>query len=157
MTQPEPEQNQQDGAEQGQAADPMEPFNDVERAIVDGSEGNLSNNDVLAKIVASPLFFLSTEKIEDQTQNVTPLILKGPEAQPFLALFTHPERVAQQFIDSAPYAVSIPGAEAFKQAGELGVAINPGHPIGLMLNAENVATIQTLLSDEPETEDTPGS
>ncbi|MGO3152773.1 MAG: SseB family protein [Galactobacter sp.] len=137
--------------------DIMTPFNDVERAIVEGSEGKLSNNDVLAKIASSSLFFLSTEKIEDKTQNVMPLILKGPEEQHFLALFTHPERVAQQFIDSAPYAVSIPGAEAFKQAGSLGVAINPGHPIGLMLDASNVSTIQGLLADEPEGQDPAGA
>ncbi|MGO1319345.1 MAG: SseB family protein [Galactobacter sp.] len=137
--------------------DIMTPFNDVERAIVEGSEGKLSNNDVLAKIASSSLFFLSTEKIEDKTQNVMPLILKGPEEKHFLALFTHPERVAQQFIDSAPYAVSIPGAEAFKQAGSLGVTINPGHPIGLMLDASNVATIQGLLADAPEDEGPAGA
>lgn len=133
------------------AEDQLKPFNDLERAIVDGSEGNLSNNDVLSKVVGSSLFFLSTEEIGDETQNVTPLILQGPEQKPFLALFTHPDRVAQQFIDAAPYAVSIPGAEAFKQAGALGVAINPGHPIGLMLDASNVATIQELLA-QPGTE-----
>lgn len=133
--------------------DIMTPYNDVERAIVDGSEGKLTNNDVLAKIVASSLFFLSADQIGDQTQNVTPLILQGPDEQPFLALFTHPQRVAQQFIDSAPNAVSIPGGEAFKQAGSLGVAINPGHPIGLMLDAENVATIQGLLTDSETSDD----
>lgn len=130
-----------------QQPDQTEPFNDLERAIVDGSEGNLANNDVMAKIVSSSLFFLSVEEIGDDTTSVTPLILQGPEQKPFLALFTHPERVAQQFIDAAPYAVSIPGGEAFKQAGSLGITINPGNPIGLLLDAENVSTVQGLLSE----------
>lgn len=125
--------------------DENEPFNDVERAIVDGAEGRSSTNDVLSVIVGSPLFFLTAQEVQDTSQNVQPLILQGPDQQPVLALFTHPARVAPQFIESAPYAVSISGAEAIKQAGEFGVAINPGHPIGLVLDAQNVATVREVL------------
>lgn len=128
--------------------DAEEPFNDVERAIVDGAEGRKSTNEVLSAIVASPLFFLTAQKVEDTSENVQPLILQGPDGVPVLALFTHPERVAQQFIDVAPYAVSISGSEAIKQAGEFGVAVNPGHPIGLVLDAENVATVREVIQGQ---------
>lgn len=127
--------------------DATTPFNDVERAIVDGSEGRLENRDVLSKIVTSSLFFLTTQEPTETSTNVEPLILQGPDEKPVLAIFTHPARVAQQFIDSAPFAVSITGGEAFKQATDVGVAINPGHPIGLVLDAENVATIRGLLAE----------
>lgn len=128
--------------------DPNEPFNDIERAIVAGSNGELENNEVLAKIVTSSLFFLTEEEVTDASKVVQPLVLQNPQGQSVLAIFTHPARVAQQFIDAAPYAVTISGGEALRQAGELGVVINPGHPIGLELDAENVKTIQGLLSEQ---------
>jgi hypothetical protein len=126
--------------------DASSPFNDVERAIVDGAEGRLENNEVLSKIVTSSLFFLTAQEPTEESTNVEPLILQGPDQKPVLAVFTHPARVAQQFVDSAPIAVSITGGEAFKQAAGLGVAINPGHPIGLVLDAANVETIRGLLA-----------
>lgn len=124
-----------------------DPFNDVERAIVDGAEGKLGNNDVLAKIVASSLFFLTSEEVTDNSKVVQPLVLQGPDEKPVLAIFTHPARVAQPFLETAPYAVSINGGEALRQADGLGLAINPGHPIGLVLDAENVKALQTLLKE----------
>lgn len=124
-----------------------DPFNDVERAIVDGAEGKLGNNDVLAKIVASSLFFLTSEEVTDNSKVVQPLVLQGPDEKPVLAIFTHPARVAQPFLETAPYAVSINGGEALRQADGLGLAINPGHPIGLVLDAENVRALQTLLKE----------
>lgn len=127
---------------------PNEPFNDVERAIVDGADGKLANNDVLAKIVTSSLFFLTAEEVTDDSKVVQPLVLQGPDEKPVLAVFTHPARVAQSFIDSAPYAVTISGGEALRQAEGLGVAINPGHPIGLVLDAENVKALKELLEEK---------
>lgn len=134
------------GAEQaGTEEDPMTPFNDVERLIVDGGEGKLSNNEVLSGLLGSPMFFLTAEEVTDTTPQVQPLILEGPDGLPVLAVFTHPARVAQPFIDSAPFAVSITGGMAFEQADGIGIAINPGHPIGLVLDAENVKLIQSVL------------
>lgn len=132
------------------AGDGMEPYNDVERVLVSGSRGELANNEVIAKLVVAPFFFLTATEPQAEDEVVQPLILRGPDGQDVLAIFTHPERAAQSFIDAAPYAVSINGANAIRQAGELGVAINPGHPIGLVLDPENVALVRSLLGTEED-------
>jgi len=122
------------------------PFNDIERVILAGSNGEKENREVLASIVTAPLFFLTAQEVQDKSKIVEPLVLEGPDGAPILAIFTHPARVAPQFLEAAPYAVSISGGEAFRQADGVGIAINPGHPIGLVLDAANVKTIQGILA-----------
>ena len=144
-------------AEDAEAAEPedgervldaseLEPFNDIERVILEGSEGKLASNEVLSKIAAANLFFLTEEEVTDEQQEVQPLLLQGPDEKTVLAVFTHPARVAQQFVDMAPYAVRMPGLQAFQQAVGVGIAINPGHPIGLVLDAESVENIREVLN-----------
>lgn len=144
-------------AEDAEAAEPedgervldaseLEPFNDIERVILEGSEGKLASNEVLSKIAAANLFFLTEEEVTDEQQEVQPLLLQGPDGKTVLAVFTHPARVAQQFVDMAPYAVRMPGLQAFQQAVGVGIAINPGHPIGLVLDAESVENIREVLN-----------
>lgn len=139
-------QPQQEHGERMLDESELEPFNDIERVIVDGSEGKLESNEVLSKIAAANLFFLTEEEVTDEQQVVQPLLLKGPDEKVVLAVFTHPARVAQQFIDMAPYAVRMPGLQAFHQAVGVGIAINPGHPIGLVLDAESVENIREVLN-----------
>lgn len=127
-------------------ASELEPFNDIERVILEGSEGKLASNEVLSKIAAANLFFLTEEEVTDEQQEVQPLLLQGPDEKTVLAVFTHPARVAQQFVDMAPYAVRMPGLQAFQQAVGVGIAINPGHPIGLVLDAESVENIREVLN-----------
>ena len=127
-------------------ASELEPFNDIERVILEGSEGKLASNEVLSKIAAANLFFLTEEEVTDEQQEVQPLLLQGPNEKTVLAVFTHPARVAQQFVDMAPYAVRMPGLQAFQQAVGVGIAINPGHPIGLVLDAESVENIREVLN-----------
>ena len=144
-------------AEDAEAAEPedgervldaseLEPLNDIERVILEGSEGKLASNAVLSKIAAANLFFLTEEEVTDEQQEVQPLLLQGPDEKTVLAVFTHPARVAQQFVDMAPYAVRMPGLQAFQQAVGVGIAINPGHPIGLVLDAESVENIREVLN-----------
>lgn len=139
-------QPQQEHGERMLDESELEPFNDIERVIVDGSEGKLESNEVLSKIAAANLFFLTEEEVTDEQQVVQPLLLKGPDEKVVLAVFTHPARVAQQFIDMAPYAVRMPGLQAFHQAVGVGIAINPGHQIGLVLDAESVENIREVLN-----------
>ena len=68
-------QPQQEHGERMLDESELEPFNDIERVIVDGSEGKLESNEVLSKIAAANLFFLTEEEVTDEQQVVQPLLL----------------------------------------------------------------------------------
>ena len=68
-------------------------------------------------------------------------------------MFSHPSRVAEQYLEAAPNVLGTQGAAILGNLGdELGMVINPGAAFGFEIDPEGVANIRRDFkpADEPD-------
>lgn len=111
----------------------LEPMNDLEKALAAAQNGETTTAEFLRRLVAAEVFILlnqtQTREQDEDTAEVQPLILEGPDKTPMLAMFTDPERVSpltKEFPDfTYPLEVEFSWIVANATEG-MGLVINPG-------------------------------
>ncbi|TLM82090.1 SseB family protein [Pseudarthrobacter sp. NamE5] len=128
--------------EQPGIADPT-PLNDLEEKLAKGGQPDASPVDVILSFLNSEVYIVSSDSIEGEDSQVEPLVLGNADGDPVLAVFSHPSRVDQQYLDAAPNILGTQGAAIIANIGEeLGMVINPGAAYGFEINPEGVANIK---------------
>ncbi len=125
------------------------PHNDLETRLVSLQEGRLDGNAFMQTLLDEQLFMpVEDEKNEIEgfqtSSKAKPLTLKTEDGHTVLILFTSPER-------AKPFVANVPGynggllAEVswiLQRLGSgIGIAINPGHDVGLDLDEEMVTQL----------------
>jgi hypothetical protein len=86
---------------------------------------------------------VSSDVLAGPDSQVEPLVLANSSGQPVLAVFSHPSRVAEQYLAAAPNVLGTQGAAVIGNLGdELGMVINPGAAFGFEIDPEGVANIR---------------
>jgi hypothetical protein len=99
--------------------------------------------DVILSFLNSEVYIISSDGIEGEDSQVEPLVLGNADGDPVLAVFSHPSRVDQQYLEAAPNVLGTQGAAIIANIGdELGMVINPGAAYGFEINPEGVANIK---------------
>jgi hypothetical protein len=119
-----------------------EPQTHLEAVLKAGQEDRAASGEVIAAFLREEIFFLSREKVTEESQNVQPLLLQNKENQPVIALFTHPARVPGSYAEEAPFAVRVVGAAVVDNLSGAGLVLNPGHELGFEIGAEGVEAIR---------------
>ncbi|WP_457946365.1 SseB family protein [Pseudarthrobacter sp. alpha12b] len=123
--------------------DDTTPLNDLEEKLASGGEPEASPVDVILSFLNSEVYIISSDTVEGVDSQVEPLVLANADGDPVLAVFSHPSRVDQQYLEAAPNVLGTQGAAIIANLGdELGMVINPGAAYGFEINPEGVANIR---------------
>ena len=123
--------------------DDTTPLNDLEEKLAKGGQPDASPVDVILSFLNSEVYIISSDGIEGEDSQVEPLVLGNADGDPVLAVFSHPSRVDQQYLEAAPNVLGTQGAAIIDNIGEeLGMVINPGAAYGFEINPEGVANIK---------------
>jgi hypothetical protein len=128
--------------------DDFTPQNDLERQLIAAQEGEIPPESFIETLVGSEVFMPIYEKHQIgglQTQQAAqPLKLQGEGGEDVLVLFTSPER-AKGFVRDYPgygggLVVDFPWILEKLGIG-FGISLNPGLPVGIELEAQDLAQI----------------
>ncbi|MFF1382059.1 SseB family protein [Arthrobacter sp. NPDC058288] len=121
----------------------IQPLNDLEEKLATGDQPDANPVDVILSFLNNEVYIISSDALEGEDAQVEPLVLSNAEGKPVLAVFSHPSRVDQQFLDAAPNVLGTQGAAIIGNLGdELGMVINPGSAFGFEIDPEGVANIR---------------
>ena len=119
------------------------PLNDLEEKLATGGQTDANPVDVILSFLNSEVYIISSDTVEGVDSQVEPLVLANADGDPVLAVFSHPSRVDQQYLEAAPNVLGTQGAAIIANLGdELGMVINPGAAYGFEINPEGVANIR---------------
>jgi len=119
------------------------PLNDLEEKLAQGDRPDANPVDVILSFLNNEVYIISSDALEGDDSEVEPLVLGNAEDQPVLAVFSHPSRVDQEYLDAAPNVLGTQGAAIIANIGdELGMVINPGAAYGFEINPEGIANIK---------------
>lgn len=128
--------------EQPEHLDPQ-PLNDLEEKLSRGEQPDANPVDVILAFLNNEVYIVSSEGLEGPDSQVEPLVLANSSGQPVLAVFSHPSRVAEQYLAAAPNVLGTQGAAILGNLGDdLGMVINPGAAFGFEIDPEGVANIR---------------
>ncbi|MBT2596361.1 SseB family protein [Arthrobacter sp. ISL-72] len=130
----------------------IQPLNDLEEKLATGNDPDANPVDVILSFLNNEVYIISPDALEGEDSQVEPLVLSNAEGKPVLAVFSHPSRVDQQFLDAAPNILGTQGAAVIGNLGdELGMVINPGSAFGFEIDPEGVSNIRRDFkrADEP--------
>ena len=133
--------------------DPMDtrPLNDLEEKLAKGDQPDANPVDVILSFLNNEVYIISSDTVEGPDSQVEPLVLANSDGQPVLAVFSHPSRVVEQYLDAAPNILGTQGAAIIGNLGdELGMVINPGSAFGFEIDPEGVANIRRDFKREDE-------
>jgi len=126
-----------------QGIDDTNPLNDLEEKLATGGQPDANPVDVILSFLNSEVYIISSDTVEGIDSQVEPLVLANADGDPVLAVFSHPSRVDQQYLEAAPNVLGTQGAAIIANIGdELGIVINPGAAYGFEINPEGVANIR---------------
>ncbi|MGN6441068.1 MAG: SseB family protein [Arthrobacter sp.] len=126
-----------------QGIDDPNPLNDLEEKLATGGQPDANPVDVILSFLNSEVYIISSDTVEGMDSQVEPLVLANADGDPVLAVFSHPSRVDQQYLEAAPNVLGTQGAAIIANLGdELGMVINPGAAYGFEINPEGVANIR---------------
>lgn len=124
----------------------FEPLNALEDALVEAQAGRLDTQAFLDTLMRAQVYVLIDKDPagQDWDNTGTPLVLPNAAGAPVMAMFTAAER-------SGPWPARIPQFPHglftdFRTlvrgiAKDIGIVINPGHPVGLELSADRVEAL----------------
>ncbi|HEY8699712.1 MAG TPA: SseB family protein [Arthrobacter sp.] len=119
------------------------PLNELEEKLAQGGQPDASPVDVILSFLNSEVYVVSTDGVDGEDSQVEPLVLANADGDPVLAVFSHPTRVDEQYLEAAPNVLGTQGAAIIANIGdELGMVINPGAAFGFEINTEGVANIK---------------
>jgi SseB protein N-terminal domain len=125
--------------------DPMDsrPLNDLEEKLAQGGQPDANPVDVILSFLNNEVYIISADELEGEDSQVEPLVLANSDGQPVLAVFSHPNRVDEQYLAAAPNVLGTQGAAIIGNIGdELGMVINPGSAFGFEISPEGIANIK---------------
>ncbi len=126
-----------------QGIDDTNPLNDLEEKLATGGQPDANPVDIILSFLNSEVYIISSDTVEGMDSQVEPLVLANADGDPVLAVFSHPSRVDQQYLEAAPNVLGTQGAAIIANLGdELGMVINPGAAYGFEINPEGVANIR---------------
>lgn len=119
------------------------PLNDLESKLAKAGQADANPVDVILSFLNNEVYILSADSLDRPDAAVEPLVLSNAEGEPVLAVFSHPSRVASQFLEAAPNVLGTHGAAILDSIGdELGLVINPGSEHGFEMGAEGIAKVR---------------
>ncbi|MCU1520135.1 MAG: hypothetical protein JWM01_2746 [Arthrobacter sp.] len=128
--------------EQQTPLDPQ-PLNDLEEQLARGEQPDANPVDVILAFLNNEVYVVSSDALEGADSQVEPLVLANSSGKPVLAVFSHPSRVGEQYLEAAPNVLGTQGAAIIGNLGdELGMVINPGAAFGFEIDPEGVANIR---------------
>ncbi|MGP4031876.1 SseB family protein [Pseudarthrobacter sp. 1C304] len=121
----------------------LQPLNDLEEKLARGEQPDANPVDVILAFLNSEVYIVSSDTVDGVDSQVEPLVLANSAGNPVLAVFSHPSRVAEQYLEAAPNVLGTQGAVILGNLGdELGMVINPGAAFGFEIDPEGVANIR---------------
>ena len=118
--------------------------NELEQSLLDGIRGEVRQTVFISAFLTTTVFALSrTETSADAASGFSPLVLSTVGGAPMLPLFTDLARVPAEYLEVAPHTVALTGGRFVASvADEVGIVVNPGHPIGFELSPGALAAIR---------------
>lgn len=131
--------------------DDFMPQNDLERQLMAAQEGEIPPESFMVTLVGSEVFMPIYEKHQiaglQTQQGAQPLKLQGEDGGDVLVLFTSPER-AKGFVGDYPGyggGLVVDFTWILEKLGiGFGISLNPGLPVGIDFEAQDVAQIAGL-------------
>ena len=121
----------------------LQPLNDLEEKLAVGEQPDANPVDVILAFLNNEVYIVSSDALEGADSQVEPLVLANSSGNPVLAVFSHPSRVAEQYLEAAPNVLGTQGAAILGNLGDdLGMVINPGAAFGFEIDPEGVANIR---------------
>ena len=121
----------------------LQPLNDLEEKLARGEQPDANPVDVILSFLNNEVYIVSSDTLEGPDSQVEPLVLANSAGEPVLAVFSHPSRVAEQYLAAAPNVLGTQGSAIIGNLGdELGMVINPGAVYGFEIDPEGVANIR---------------
>lgn len=121
----------------------LQPLTELEEKLARGEQPDANPVDVILAFLNNEVYVVSSDVLEGPDSQVEPLVLASSSGQPVLAVFSHPSRVAEQYLAAAPNVLGTQGAAIIGSLGdELGMVINPGAAFGFEIDPEGVANIR---------------
>lgn len=135
----------------------LQPLNDLEEKLARGEEPDANPVDVILAFLNNEVYIVSSDALEGADSQVEPLVLANSAGKPVLAVFSHPNRVTEQYLEAAPNVLGTQGAAILGNLGDdLGMVINPGAAFGFEIDPEGVANIRRDFKPADEPEGVPG-
>ena len=137
----------------------LQPLNDLEEKLAVGEQPDANPVDVILAFLNNEVYIVSSDALEGADSQVEPLVLANSSGKPVLAVFSHPSRVTEQYLEAAPNVLGTQGAAILGNLGDdLGMVINPGAAFGFEIDPEGVANIRRDFkpADEPDDGRRPG-
>ena len=132
----------------------MQPLNDLEEKLARGEQPDANPVDVILAFLNNEVYIVSADALEGADSQVEPLVLANSSGQPVLAVFSHPSRVAEQYLAAAPNVLGTQGSAIIGNLGnDLGMVINPGAAFGFEIDPEGVANIRRDFKPTDESAD----
>jgi hypothetical protein len=121
----------------------LQPLNDLEEKLARGEQPDANPVDVILSFLNNEVYIVSSDTIDGPDSQVEPLVLANASGEPVLAVFSHPSRVAEQYLAAAPNVLGTQGSAIIGNLGDqLGMVINPGAVYGFEIDPEGVANIR---------------
>ncbi len=112
-----------------------EPLNDLEAKLASAEQPDANPVDVILAFLNNEVYLVSSEAVDGPDSSVEPLVLSNADGQPVLAVFSHPSRVDERFLEAAPHVLGTMGSAILGNIGdELGMVINPGSEFGFEID-----------------------
>ena len=141
--------------EQQTPLDPQ-PLNDLEEQLSRGEQPDANPVDVILAFLNNEVYVVSSDALEGTDSQVEPLVLANSAGKPVLAVFSHPSRVGEQYLEAAPNVLGTQGAAIIGNLGdELGMVINPGAAFGFEIDPEGVTNIRRDFKPADDQADAP--
>lgn len=124
----------------------------LEEAVTAGREGRLSNREVMSVVWTSELLSVGRLAKEDDASSFQALVLKAPDSEySVAAVFSTADRIPQQLREAAPVIVKATGEATIRSiAPGYGMALNPGHDVGMEIGPEVVASLTAAYDQAAE-------
>jgi hypothetical protein len=121
----------------------LQPLNDLEEKLARGEQPDANPVEVILSFLNNEVYIVSSDTIDGPDSQVEPLVLANASGEPVLAVFSHPSRVAEQFLAAAPNVLGTQCSAIIGNLGDkLGMVINPGAVYGFEIDPEGVANIR---------------
>ncbi|MFP3580722.1 SseB family protein [Arthrobacter sp. fls2-241-R2A-200] len=120
-----------------------QPLNELELKLAAAEQPDANPVEVILAFLNNEVYLVSSEAVDGPDSSVEPLVLANADGQPVLAVFSHPSRVDERFLEAAPHVLGTLGSAILGNIGnELGMVINPGSEYGFEIDPEGIANIR---------------
>lgn len=128
----------------------FQPMNELERDMLAARQGNLSQDTLLQHLLDAQIVVLLDQDIPETGwhDDISLLMLNNPTGAPVLAVFTTLERAIPWSGSESPFKYAIHtdcGWLVQRMAPDIGMAVNPGSPLGFELAPSAIEQLKDSL------------